>query len=89
MAKRMQGQKGEEIVVSKSRPAVMNLSSSKATSSLAASSPIASESPGMPIALGKHAGLRMDGTPALDLWDLVIDEIRSRRETCHKTPHST
>ena len=54
MAKRIQNQKEEESVVSKSRPAVMNMSScSIATSSSVASSPIASESPGMPIASGK------------------------------------
>ena len=39
--------------MSKSRPAAMNLSSFIATSSSTASSPIASESPGMPIASGK------------------------------------
>ena len=50
MAKKMQEQKEEERVVSKSRPAAMNLSSSIATSSSTASSPIASKSPGMPIA---------------------------------------
>ena len=51
MAKRMQDQK-EEGVVSKSRPAAMN-SSFIATSSTTASSPIASESPVMPIASGE------------------------------------
>ena len=49
MAKRIQDQK-EEGVVSKSRPAAVNLSSSIATSSSTASSPIASKSPGMPTA---------------------------------------
>ena len=54
MAKRIQKQKEEERVVSKSRPAVMNMSSNViATSSSAASSPIASQSPGMPIASAK------------------------------------
>ena len=53
MAKRIQDQTEQERVLSKSRPAVMNLSSFIATSSSAASSPIASESPGMPIASGK------------------------------------
>ena len=53
MAKRIQDQKEEERVVSKSRPAAMNISSFIATSSSTVSSPIASESPGMPIALGK------------------------------------
>ena len=43
VAKRIQEQKKEEQVVSKSRPSAMNLSSSMATSSSAASSPIASE----------------------------------------------
>ena len=53
MAKRIQDQKEEERVVSKSRPA-MNLSSYlSATSSSTASSPIASQSLGMPIASGK------------------------------------
>ena len=54
MAKRIQEQKEEARVVSKSRPAVMKMSSYFiATSSSAASSPIASESPWMPIASGK------------------------------------
>ena len=53
MAKRIQDQKEEERVVSKSRPAAINLSSSKATSSFATTSPIASQSPGMPIASGE------------------------------------
>ena len=39
--------------MSKSRPAAMKISSFIATSSSAASSPIASKSPGMPIASGK------------------------------------
>ena len=52
MAKRTQEQKEEEIVVSKSRLAAMNLASSTSTSSSTASSPIVSESPGMPIASG-------------------------------------
>ena len=53
MAKRIQDQK-EERVVSKSRPAVMNMSSYfVATSSSAASSPIISKSQEMPIASGK------------------------------------
>ena len=53
MAKRMQEQKREERVLSKSR-LVMNVSSCLiATSSSAASSPIASASPGMPIASGQ------------------------------------
>ena len=54
MAKRIQNQKEEERVVSKSRPAVMGMSSYiVATSSSAASSSIASKSPGMPIASGR------------------------------------
>ena len=54
MAKRIKNQKEEARVVSKSRPAVMNVSSYfAATSSSAASSPIASKSPGMPTASGK------------------------------------
>ena len=52
MAKRIQNQKEGERVVSKSRPAVMNLFF-LATSSSTASSPIASKSPGMPIASRK------------------------------------
>ena len=64
MAKRIQNQKEEERVVSKSRPAVMNMSSYFiATSSSAASSPIASESPGMPIASGKPVS-RMSVEPS-------------------------
>ena len=56
-AKRIRNQREEERVVSKSRPAVMNMSSYFiATSSSAASSPIASESPGMPIASVKPDG---------------------------------
>ena len=54
MAKRIQDQKEEERVVSKSRPAVMNTSSYFiATISSVASSPIASKSREMPIASGK------------------------------------
>ena len=53
MAKRIQHEKEEERVVSKSRPALMNISSFIATSFSTASSPIASKSPGMPTASGK------------------------------------
>ena len=54
VAKRIQHQKEEERVVSKSRPAVMNMSSYFiATSSSAASCPIASKSQGMPLGSGK------------------------------------
>ena len=54
MAKRIQNQKEEERVVSKSRPAAMNISSSFLRQvSSTASSPIVSKSPGMPIASGK------------------------------------
>ena len=53
MAKRIQDQKEKEGVVSKSRPAVMNISSFIATSSSTASSPIASKSSWMPIASGR------------------------------------
>ena len=53
MAKRIQDENEDERVVSKSRPAVMNMSSFIATSSSTASSPIASKSPGMPMASGK------------------------------------
>ena len=64
MAKRIQNQKDEERVVSKSRPAVMNMSSSFiATSSSAASSPIASKSPVMPMASVKLDG-RMGVEPS-------------------------
>ena len=50
MAKRIQDQKEEERVDSKSRPAAMNMSSFIATSSSTASSPVVSKSPGMPVA---------------------------------------
>ena len=54
MAKRIQNQKEEERLVSKSRPAVMNVSCRFiATSSSAASSPLASKSLVMPISSGK------------------------------------
>ena len=57
MAKRIQEQKEGERVVSKSRPAVMSVSSYLiATSSSAASSPIASKSPRMSGASGKPGG---------------------------------
>ena len=62
MAKRIQDQKEEERVVSKSRPAVMNRSSFIATSSTTASSPIASKSPRMPRASVK-ADNRMSVEP--------------------------
>ena len=52
MGKWIQNQE-EERVVSKSRPAAINLSSFSATSSSIASSPIAPKSPGMPIASWK------------------------------------
>ena len=51
LARRIQNQKVEERVVSKSRPSVMNMCSYfNVTSSYTASSPIACKSPGMPIA---------------------------------------
>ena len=54
MAKKIQNQKEEERVVSKSWPAVMGMSSYFiATSTSAASSPIATKSPVMPIASGR------------------------------------
>ena len=53
MAKRIQEQKEEERVVSKSRPAVMSMSYFIATSASTASSPIASKSPGTSGASGK------------------------------------
>ena len=53
MAKRIQEQKEERKVASKSRPAALNLSSSIATSSSSASSLNTSKSPGMPLASGK------------------------------------
>ena len=60
MAKRIQEQKEEERVVSKSRPAVMNTSSYLlSSSSSAASSPIASKSPGTSGASGRP-GSRMN-----------------------------
>ena len=57
IAKRIQEQKKGERVVSKSRPAVMNISSHLvASSSSAALSPIASTSPGMSGASGRPRG---------------------------------
>ena len=53
MTKRIQNQKEEERVVSKSRPAGMNISYFITISTSTASSPTASKSPGMPIALVK------------------------------------
>ena len=65
MAKRIQDQKEEDRVVSKSRPAGMKTSSSFiATSSSDASSPIACISPGMPTASGKPDS-RMSVEPSL------------------------
>ena len=63
MAKRIQDPKEEERVVSKSRPAAINLSSFIETSSATASSPIASKSPGMPIAL-REPDSRMSVEPS-------------------------
>ena len=57
MAKRIQGQKEKERVVSTSGPAVMNISSYVMSSS--SSSPIASKSPGTSGALGRP-GSRMN-----------------------------
>ena len=34
------------------------------------------------------AGLRMDGTPALDLWDLVIEVLRSSSNQSKKSKES-
>ena len=60
MAKRIQQQKQEERVVSKSRPALMNISSYlMASTSSAASSPTALKSPGMSGASGRP-GSRMN-----------------------------
>ena len=53
MAKRMQEQEGEEIIVTKSKSTAMNLSSHVPTSSSSAKSPIASKGPGILIATGK------------------------------------
>ena len=64
MTKRIENQAEEERVVSKSRPAVMNISSFIATSSSAASSPIASKIPRMPIASVKLDS-RMSVDPSL------------------------
>ena len=63
LAKRIQEEKGR--VVSKSRLAAMNLSSPIATSFSSASSPIASKSPGMPIASGKP-DIRMGNSNSFD-----------------------
>ena len=65
MTKRIQEQKEEGRVVSKSRPAAMNLSSPIATSSSSASSSIACESLGMPIASRKPDS-RMGNSNAFD-----------------------
>ena len=66
-AKRIQDQKEEERVVSKSRPTAMNVSSFIATSSSTASSPIASKSPGMPIASVKPDGRMSIGPSSFDV----------------------
>ena len=64
LSKRIQNQKEEERVVSKSRAVVMGMSSYFIeTSSSVASSPIASKSPGMPIASGRP-GSRMSVEPS-------------------------
>ena len=65
MAKRIQEQKNEERVVSKSRPAAMHLSSPIATSSSSASSPIGCKSLGIPIASVKPDS-RMGNSNAFD-----------------------
>ena len=57
MAKRMQEQKEENRIAAKSRPMVMNLTSSVATSSSPANSPIASRSPGILKASSRQVGL--------------------------------
>ena len=94
MAKRMQDQKEEESVVSKSRPAALNLSSFLATSSSTALSPIASKSPGMLIASGKSDSRMSIGSSSFDAastsqvrlkdaylgWNLVLQ----RRTCCPK-----
>ena len=78
---RIQEQKKEDRVVSKSRPAAMNLSAFIATSSSTASSPIASKSPGMPIASGK-ADSKMSIEP--NSFDAAsLDTHPHHPHTCH------
>ena len=57
MAKRMQEQSEENMIVAKSRPMLMNLTSSVATSSSSVDSPIASRSPGILKAPSRQIGL--------------------------------
>ena len=57
MAKRMQEQSEENRIVAKSRPMVMNLTSSVATSSSSVDSPIASRSPGILKASSRQVGI--------------------------------
>ena len=47
LTKRMQEQKEEDMIVTKSRPMVMNLSSTVSASSSSVNHPIASKSPGL------------------------------------------
>ena len=55
MAKRIQEQKEEERIASKSKPTAMNLSSIVPTSSSSATSPIASKSPRMPMRINPNS----------------------------------
>ena len=57
MAKRMQGQSEENRIAAKSRPMVMNLTSSVAASSSSVDSPIASRRPGVLKASSRQVGL--------------------------------
>ena len=57
MAKRMQGQSEENRIVAESRPMVMNLTSSVASSSSSVDSPIASRRPGVLKASSRQVGL--------------------------------
>ena len=94
MAKRIQNQKEEERVVSKSRPAVMNMSHFFATSSFSTSNAIASKRPGMPIASGKPdtrmsvgpSSFDAESTSQVRLKDAYLGEVmeEQRRDPSHR-----
>ena len=98
MAKRIRNQKEEERVVSKSRPAVMDMSSYFiATSSSAASSPIASKCPGMPIASGTDNRMSVEpssfdaaSTSQVRLKDACFGGLKEeqRRDPSHQEENS-
>ena len=100
MARIIQEQKEEEIVVCKSRPAAMSISSFIATSSSTASSPIASTSPGMPIVSGQHGSrmssnsfdaastsqVRLKGAFFGGLWESSGETCRIKEKKIQKIP---